>query len=174
MGLVLNGSAGKLFPNLDATARKMIDAAVAVTTGQVGLSSPAETMQRLQQREVHAVATFRRELARQIGGAIVMLDEHVDAVYDEPMPVATGDQAPHPGRPYRLWIVARLRTGTLYERLEALNQSLVQAFALIDDSRASLLIETLVLDARDACLLNGGWQGQASVPQLLASRTPSD
>lgn len=167
---VVNGAVSKAFLDLNTTVRKMIDAAVAVTTGQLGLSTTADTLTLLRQGEARAVTPFRRELAQQIAGAILMLDAHVDAVFEEQP--RRGHSLPGNDlyRPFRLWVVARLRTAILYERLDELNQSLVQAFSMFGDAAGPLLVETLVLDPRDGHLLRISQQGQHPVPRLLASR----
>ena len=170
MHAVVNGAASKAFLNLDATARKMIDAAVAVTTGQLGLSTPADTLELLQQGDARAVTPFRRELARQIAGAILMLDEHVDAVFEDRAGARTNAHRLELRSPFRMWVIARLRTATLYERLHALNQALVQALATLGSSGTTLLVKTMVIDVRDSYLLCSGQQQEDGVPLLLASR----
>lgn len=170
MAGVTTSSTSKPFLNLEAAARNMVTAAVAVTTGQLGLSSPADTMKLLQQGDARAVTLFRRELAQQISGAILMLDKHVDAVFEE---------GPHRGhslpgndlhRPFRLWVVSRLHTATLYERLDALNQALVQAFSMFGEPDTTPLVETFVIDAHDGHPLCAGQRQGNGVPLLLASR----
>jgi hypothetical protein len=153
--------------DLGEKAQKMVEAAVAVTTGRLHLRSPREALDRLHTDDPAAVAYFRYELARQIAAALLMMDSQVIAVFEDG-DVLDGD--PGLTGPMRLVIQVRHRTAALRMVIGALDQALGQAFAEMVSEPPSNLIEAIVVDSCNSRLLEVRRDGLRLLPRLLTHR----
>ena len=156
------------------TTQRMIDAAAAVTTGRLHLSSPTETRFLLVEGDQLAVSYFRHELARQIAGALLMMDPNVIAVFEDRDHPESEDLIPPEiaiAEPLRLFVHVKCRTAALSMVIEALNQALSQAFTDLLDEPPQDLIETIIVDDRDRRLLEVRIDGFYPEPVLLATRS---
>ena len=153
--------------DLVETAQKMLDAAVAVTTGRLHLTSPGQSVGLLGDGDRLAVYYFRIELARQISGALLMMDPRVVAVFEDRH--ASGDIALDES--IRLWVQVKYRTAALNTVIDALNQALGQAYSGMFDLSPANAIETIILDDRDSRLLQAGIARLSPAPILLAQRS---
>lgn len=145
--------------------RNMVDAALAVTTGLMQLPSPVETRSALGQGQSEVVSTFRHELARQVASSLLMVDDFVYAIYEERL-----DGNDDLTRPFRIWVVARYRSSTLYATIDNLNDALMDAISDIAGKRLPALIQSFIVDERDSYLLRGREFWSGNEPVLLASR----
>jgi hypothetical protein len=152
--------------DLVETAHKMMNAAAAVTTGRLHLSSPEDALALLAHGDEQAISNFRLELARQIASALLMMDPHVVAVFeDRDTLVSTALD-----EPLRLWVQVRHRTAALNTVIDALNQALGQAFAVISPDPPRDLVETIIIDERDSRILNVRVSRLSPAPVLLVQR----
>jgi hypothetical protein len=161
--------------DLAATVHNMLDAAVAVTTGRLHLSSPTRTRRRLVAGDPAAVSYFRYELARQIASALLWMDAQVIAVYQE-QDVPEGEElAPAEatfGEPLHLLVRVEQQTPALRTILDALNEGLTQVIG--DLLPQPVLgprdyIQATVIDRQDSHLLRSRAHGYRPAPVLLAS-----
>lgn len=155
--------------DLIETTQKMIDAAAAVTTGRLHLSSPTETRFLLVEDDPLAVSYFRYELGRQIAGALLMMDPNVLAVFEDRD--LCGHEDVSIGDPLRLFVQVTARTFALTTVIAALNQALGQAFLDLLPDAPEGLIEAIIVDDRDSRLLQIGVSGFRPAPVLLAGRS---
>lgn len=152
--------------DLVETAHKMMNAAAAVTTGRLNLSSPEDALARLVDGDERAISNFRLELARQIASALLMMDPNVIAVFDGRdtlVSTALDD-------PLQLWVQVRHRTAALNTVIDALNQALAQAYTTISPNPPRNLVETIIIDDRDNRILNVGASRLSPAPVLLVER----
>ena len=154
--------------DLVETSRKMVDAAVAVTTGRLNLATPDDALVQLRTSDRRAVTSFRFELARQIASALLMMDSNVTAVFEDR---DGGGQIPFAlDAPLRLCVRVRFQTAALHTVIEALDQALGQAITLVTRDQPARLIEAIIVDDRDNRLLNVGSARPGSAPVLLVQR----
>ena len=116
--------------DLAESAPNMIEAAVAVTTGRLNLASPLEVRRRIVRGDATAIGYFRFELGRQVAAALLWMDRHVRAVYDE-QDVPAGDEVapeePTLDQPLRLYVEVDVQTPALGAAVEALSEALSRA-----------------------------------------------
>lgn len=159
--------------DLVETAQSMIDAAAAVTTGRLQLTSPDEALERLAAGNAEAIACFRFELARQVASALVMMDPNVIAVFeDREQSDADREAQPAPRLedPLRLWVQVRYRTAALSTVIDALNQALEQALTRVSENPPGNLIATVIVDDDDNRLVQVGSMRPGPAPKLLVRR----
>lgn len=154
-------------PTLDLAdmARRMIDASAAGTTGLLRLRSPAETYGLLGERDPQVTSHFRRELARQLGAALLWMDPRVNAVYER--------RDHYEGTwtfPLQLIIEVDFQTAPLKSLIAALSDALSRECAARALSPPGDLFDALIVDARGAQLLFGESRGLESRLELLTSR----
>lgn len=158
--------------DLVETAVNMIDAAVAVTTGRLHCVSPQETRCRLVKNDPVAVSYFRFELARQVAVALVMMDPHVIAVFED-QDVPPGDEL-EPAEasltePLRLFIEVEFQTAALRTLIDSLNEALGQTIRDILPVPPRGMIDAIIVDDGNSRLLRARAFGYRPAPLLLAS-----
>jgi len=154
--------------DLVETAHKMLDAAAAVTTGRLHLASPEEAVRHLKDGDPLAVYYFRHELARQIAGALLMMDSCVVAVFEDREGGRSG--AYGLSDPLRLWVQVTYCTAALKTVIAALDEALGQAHEDLFGQPVSPVIKAIIVDAHDDGLLRAGITSFAA-PVLLAHRS---
>lgn len=162
--------------DLVETADNMIDAAVAVATGKLHCTSPRDTRCRLVKGDPLAISYFRFELARQVAVALVMMDPHVIAVYED-QDVPPGDEL-EPAEasltePLRLFIEVAFQTAALRSLIESLNEALAETISNILPVPPGGMIDAIVVDDGNSRLLRAKAFGYRPAPLLLASAEDS-
>lgn len=159
--------------DLVSKAERMIEAAIAVTTGRMHLDTPAEARALLFRGDETAICYFRHELGRQIGSVLVMMDPGVVAVLeDQDVPDSEEEVPPPPSleTPLRLFVHVDAVTPTIVELVRAIGDAL--AFALRDvlqHQPREFVSATFVTD-RESRLLRARAYGFRPAPVLLAAR----
>lgn len=159
--------------DLAESAPNMVDAAVAVTTGRMNLSSPLEVRRRIVRGDAAAVGYFRFELARQVAAALLWMDRQVRAVYEEPEVPAAEEVAPDLlalDDPLRLYVEVDIHTPALDAALDALSDALSQAIDSMTPRPSRRFIEAIIIDRHNHRLLQPGPYGYRPAPILLAAR----
>jgi hypothetical protein len=153
-------------------APKMLDAALAVTAGQLGAPSPAQAFCRLAAGDAAATTYFRYELARQIATALLMTDRNVVAVYEEQEPVIeeVGAEPLALFAPLRMLVRVRWETATLRPLLRDLNEALAAALRETFGRATARSIDAVIVSDDDAWLVEGRAMLHRPRPQPLASR----
>jgi hypothetical protein len=155
------------------TAGNMIDAAAAVVTGRLHLSSPQDVRTRLLKGDTLAIAYFRYELAIQVASALLAMDPHVIAVYEEQDVPASDDQPAEDAtftEPLRLFVEVENKTPALQAVIDSLNEALSHAVGGLLPEPPHGYIEAIVVDERNSRLLRPRAWGHRPAPALLASR----
>lgn len=155
------------------TTNNMIDAATAVTTGRLHLSAARDTRARLLTGDPLATGYFRFELGRQIAAALLSMDAHVIAVYEEQDVSEAEDTSPASAsfdEPLRLFIEVEHETPVLRTVIDALNEALSQTIGELLPQRSSGYIEAIVIDDHNRRLLRPRTSGYHPAPILLDSR----
>jgi hypothetical protein len=159
--------------DLIETAARMIDAAVAVTTGRLHLSTVQEARRLLVHGDATAVGYFRFELARQFGAALLMMVPHVVAVFeDQDVPdaeEAIPADAPM-SEPIRLFVQTDFASAALTALVDALNHALDAAISEALDRPPCGLFQVTIVDDRNSRILRARAYGFRPAPILLASR----
>lgn len=151
--------------DLAEMAQRMIEAAAAVTTGQLRLSDPVEVHARLAQGDSIVISHFRHELAHQIGAALLWMDPHVVAVYEDQ---GYGDVSL--SAPLRIIVHVDYETAALRSLVAALGEALGQVRLDAFVPPSGTLFDALIVDGRSARLLRGESRGHYQEPKLIASR----
>jgi hypothetical protein len=154
--------------DLVETSQKMVDAAVAVTTGRLHLSSPDDALLRLRANDHQAVTSFRTEMARQIASALLMMDPNVTEVFEDQD--YSRQASLEINASLRFCIRARYQTAALHTVIDALDQALRQAYTLLTQQQPARVIEAIIVDDRDNRLLNVGSVRTGPAPVLLVQR----
>ena len=163
------GSSTRNVPlDLIETAQAMLDASTAVTTGLLHLASPAEVVRLLSRGDQLALYYYRHELARQVASAVLMMDSRVVAVFEDRDAGAAG--AVGIKEPLRLWVQVTQQTAALHTVLDALNEALGEAHAVLFGEAPDDAIDTIVVDEDDDRLLRAGITSSSSAPVLLVHR----
>jgi hypothetical protein len=155
------------------TAGNMIDAAAAVVTGRLHLSSPQDVRTRLLKGDTLAITYFRFELARQVGSALLAMDPRVVAVYEEQDAPTGEEMAPEDAsftEPLRLFVEVDQKTPALSAVIDSLNEALSHAIGGLLPEPPHGYIEAIVIDERNSRLLRPRAWGHRPAPALLASR----
>lgn len=155
------------------TASNMIDAAAAVVTGRHHLDSPRDVRARLLKGDALASSYFRFELSRQIASALLTMDPHVIAVYEDQDVPESEDVAPDEvtfEEPLRLFVEVEYETPALRAVIDALNEALSQAIGGLLPEPPRGYIEAIVVDERNRRLLRPRANGYRPAPILLAAR----
>ena len=164
---------GELTVDLEKTTLNAIDAAVAVTTGRLKLTSPQEVRSRLFNGDPTAVSAFRFELARQIAAVLLWTDPYVIAVYEE-QEIPPGEELWAEDatltEPLRLFVEVEILTPALHAVINALNQSLSRAMGGLLPEPPRGYIDATVIDERDHRLLKPRAYGYRPAPVMLAAR----
>jgi hypothetical protein len=159
--------------DLVETASRMIDAAVAVTTGRLQRASVQETRQLLLRSDATALTYFRFELARQVAVMLVMMDPQVVAVFeDQDVPEAEEVAPPAPtlADPIRLIVHAEFETVALTALVRAVNDALSRAISDAFLQPPDRLVQTTIVDDRHNRLLRARAFGFRPAPIMLAAR----
>jgi hypothetical protein len=159
--------------DLVETTSRMIDAAVAVTTGRLQRSSVQETRQLLLHGDGAALTYFRFELARQVGVMLVMMDPHVIAVFEDQDPPDAEEvipSAPSMSEPVRLIVLTEFATIALTALVRAVNDALSQALSDVLLQPPDGLMQTTIVDDQHSRLLRARAFGFRPAPILLAAR----
>lgn len=163
--------------DLAESAPNMVEAAVAVTTGRLNLASPLEVRRRIVRGDATAIGYFRFELARQVAAALLWMDRHVQAVYDEqdaPEAEEALPAEPTLDQPLRLFVEVDVETPALSAAVDALSDALSRAIDSMTPRPPRRLIEAIVIDERNRRLLQPGRYGYRPAPLLLAAREAFD
>lgn len=164
--------------DIERMSPKMIDAALAVTAGKLRLSSTAQAFCKLAAGDPAATGYFRYELARQVAGALLMIDRNVLAVYEEQDPVVEeiGADPPQLFAPLRVLVRVRWETAALRPVLDDINSALSDALReSMGRPRAPFVVATVICDD-DAWVVGSRDRLHRPAPQLLADRddVPAD
>lgn len=165
---------GATILDLEGTARNMVDAAVAVTTGRLHLASPLEVRRRIVRGDATALTYFRHELARQVATTLLWIDRRVQAVYEE-QDVPPGEEVvpeePAIDQPLRLFIEVDVSSPALGAAVDALSDALSAAIDSMSPRRPRRMIDAIVVDARERQrFLRSSRDGYRPPPLLLAAR----
>ncbi|RIK41866.1 MAG: hypothetical protein DCC58_11870 [Chloroflexi bacterium] len=159
--------------DLAESAPNMLEAAVAVTTGRLNLSSTLETRRRIVRGDSVAISYFRFELARQVAAALLWMDRQVRAVYEAPDELVAEEAAPEPpdlGAPLRIYIEVENHTPALDAAIDALSAALSLSLDAMTPYPPRRCIEALVINNHNRRLLQPGRYGYRPAPTLLAGR----
>ncbi|MCO5176238.1 MAG: hypothetical protein M9890_04580 [Thermomicrobiales bacterium] len=167
--------AGREYLTVDLvdTTNNMIDAATAVTTGRLHLSAARDTRARLLKGDALALGYFRFELGRQIAAALLSMDAHVIAVYEEQDVPEAEDVLPESvplDEPLRLFIEVEHETPVLRTVIDALNEALSQTIGELLPQPSDGYIAAIVIDDHNRRLLRPHTNGYRPAPILLDSR----
>ncbi|HUG15618.1 MAG TPA: hypothetical protein VMM78_11455 [Thermomicrobiales bacterium] len=154
-------------------AERMIEAAVAVTTGRMNLSAPWQARALLIQGNEAAIGYFRHELGQQIGSALLMMDPRVVAVYEDlDMPDSEEEivLAPELVDPLRVVVHVENESPAIVALVRAIGDGLAHALrdALPHQPR-EYIAATYVTDASSRRLMARS-NGYRPAPALLAIR----
>lgn len=162
------------FPTeISTTAPNMIDAAVAVTAGKLGLASPEQALDALHREQPVALSYFRYQLARQAATTLLRSDDQVVAIYEEQSVPEAEDAASTPERladPLRLYVLAEQDTAALRALIEALDGALVDAIWQRFQQPVAGLLDVVVVDRTRADLLRPRAYGYRPGPTLIIGR----
>jgi hypothetical protein len=159
--------------DLTEVAPNMIEAAVAVTTGRLGLDAVVETRRRLVTSDAEAIGYFRHALARQVAAMLLSLDPYVVAVYEDQDVPEAEELAAEPATlfdPLRLFVHVELRTPALESVVRALNEALADAFGRDMARPLHGYVEATIVDERYSRWLRPRAGGYRPAPILLAER----
>ena len=159
--------------DLEKTAASAIDAAVAVVTGRLNLSSPQEVRQRLLKGDPTTVSYFKFELGHQIASVLLWADPHVVAVYEE-QEVPPGEELwaedATLAEPLRLFVDVEIQTQALQAVISALNGALSRAMGGLLPEPPRGYIDATIIDEHNQRLLRPRAGGYRPAPVLLAAR----
>jgi hypothetical protein len=154
-------------------APHMVDAAVAVATGRLGLSVAADTRRRLIAGDADASMYFRFELARQVASLLLSLDSNVIAIYEEqevPEAEEVAPLQPTMREPISLIVRVALRTSALDAIIRAIDAALSEALQRDLAELPADYLDVRIVTDRDARRLHPRAYGYRPAPVLLAAR----
>lgn len=154
-------------------AHGMIEAAVAVTTGRTNLDSPRQARAMLLHGDARAVSYFRHELGRQIASALLMMDPHVIAVFeDQDVPESEEEIPPAAelAEPLRLFVRVEWEMPSIVALIGAIGDSLSHALESVLPYRPHAFIQATIISDADSRLLRARGRGFRPAPVLLGSR----
>lgn len=162
------------FPTeISTTAPNMVDAAVAVTAGKLGLASPEQALDALHREQPIALSYFRYQLARQAATTLLRSDDQVVAVYEEQTVPEAEDAASTPERladPLRLYVLVEQDTAALRALIDALDGALVEAIRQRFQQSIATILDLVVIDRTQADLLRPRAYGYRPGPALIIAR----
>ena len=167
--------AGSATIDLAALAPRLVEAAVAVTTGRMHLSAASDTRRRLVQGDEVAAGYFRHELARNVAALLLHLDSNVVGVYEEhDMPEAEEMAPEQPAcfDPLRLIVCVEVRTPAIDVVIRGLGEALADASNLEAMTPSGSLLHASIVERRDARLRPRAL-GFRPAPTMLAERDAS-
>lgn len=169
--------AGSTTIDLAALAPRLVEAAVAVTTGRMHLSATSDTRRRLIQGDAVAAGYFRHELARNVAALLLHLDSNVVGVYEEhdlPEAEEMAPEQPACFDPLRLIVCVEVRTPAIDVVIRGLGQALADASSLEALIPGGSLLQASIVERRDARLRPRAL-GFRPAPTVLAERDePAD
>jgi hypothetical protein len=163
--------------DLRASAKNMVDGAIAVTTGRLHLDRPADTLERIINNDSTALEYFRHELAHQIAVLLIQMDPSVGSVYKEhelPEAEELGTPMLNLGDPLFLVVYSRRETAALRSLASALDQSLVDVLSEFSGSIAPGLLHIDIIDEVRARRANARAGGFRPPPTKLVERSSKE
>jgi hypothetical protein len=154
-------------------AERMIEAAVAVTTGRMHLDAPQEARALLFQGDERAVLYFRHELGRQIASALLMMDQQVISVFEDQDVPDSEEEIPPATRladPLRLFVRVEFETPVIIALVSAIGESLSHALVDAMPHQPHGFIQATIITDANSRLLRSRAHGYRPVPVLLGSR----
>jgi hypothetical protein len=159
--------------DLTATARNMVDSALAVATGRLAATSPAETLERVIGGDQAALAYFRHELAHQVAMLLLLSDRHLIALYlDHDLPEAE-DCVPSELRltdPIQLVVCVERETAALSGLVRAVDRSLCGVLSQWQGTAGEGLVIATMIQPVEVRRLHARVNGFRPPPTLLVSR----
>jgi hypothetical protein len=159
--------------DLTATARNMVESALAMATGRLASTCPAETLQRVIGGDQAALAYFRHELAHQVAMLLLLSDRYVIAVYlDHDLPEAE-DCVPPELRladPIQLVVRVERETAALSGLVRAVDRALCGVLAHRQGMAGEGLVVATMIQPVEVRRLNARVNGYRPAPALLVSR----
>lgn len=144
---------------------RAVQAAGAVVTGRLGLSSPDELYDQFRAGKSEAIAEFRSELAYQIGATLLWMDQRVKAVYADPAALNTSLAAP-----LRLIIHVEQESIVLRNLISAIKETLPDVEVYGQRPLLATNFEAIVLDDMELSIAGRG-ERSPRIDAPLISRT---